>query len=95
MVSGVEPDDRGRLGRDQLVGAGDRHDGQDGQAEGAATCWDALNSPAARPALSPGTPALAAAATDTNTDPAPRDITRNPGSKSPTYEPCSGTRDRE
>ena len=37
---------------------------------------------AARPALSDGTPALAAAVTETNTDPAPSDITTNPGSRS-------------
>src|SRR5271169_4970941 len=43
------------------------------------TCWDEFSNPAARPAWSDGTPALAAAVTETNTDPAPSDITRNPG----------------
>src|SRR5690242_2462178 len=56
-------------------------------------CWDEFSSPAARPAWSDGTPALAAAVTETNTDPAPSDITRNPGSRSLGYEPCRGTLD--
>jgi hypothetical protein len=48
------------------------------------TCWEALRSAAASPALSAGTPAFAAVVTATNTAPRPIDITTRPGRRSAT-----------
>ena len=93
VVAGICGHDGRGLSRDQVVGAGDRHGGQDGQAERAADLLGRVQQPRRQARLVGGTPALAAAVTETNTDPAPSDITRNPGSRSLTYEPCRGTLD--
>ena len=52
-------------------------------------------SEAARPALSPGTPAFAAVVTPTNIGPTPSDMITMPGSRSLTYEPSTGMRDSQ
>ena len=46
------------------------------------SCWEVLSRPAASPALSAGTPALAAVVTETKTAPSPIDMTTRPGSRS-------------
>src|SRR5919198_3938162 len=50
---------------------------------------------AASPALSGGTPALAAVLTPTKTKPRPNDMIRSAGSRSPRYEPCTGMRESQ
>ena len=78
----VSASGRGGVGGEQVVGArgGDR--GEDGEAERGAELQEVLSSPAARPAWSAGTPALAAVVTPTNTAPSPIDMTARPGSRS-------------
>src|SRR5919198_4628218 len=56
---------------------------------------DVLTKAAASPALSGGTPALAAVLTPTKTNPRPNDMITSPGSRSPTYEPCTGMRESQ
>src|ERR671924_2336348 len=56
---------------------------------------DVLIRAAASPALSGGTPALAAVLTPTKTNPSPNDMIASPGSRSPRYEPCTGMRDSQ
>ena len=50
-------------------------------------CWEVLIRPEARPASEGLTPASAAIEIGTNENPMPTAMTRNPGSRSPTYEP--------
>ena len=57
------------------------------------SCCDALSSAAARPALSGGTPSLAAVTVATKTAPMPNATMSRPGSRSPTNEPWTGMRD--
>jgi hypothetical protein len=45
------------------------------------SCWDAFSRPAASPALSWATPALAAAVTETRTAPIPIAMITSPGSR--------------
>ena len=72
MVSGVGGDDHGGVCSNQVVGARDGQGGQDGQAEGAADLLGGIEQACRQAALSPGTPALAAAAIETNTAPRQR-----------------------
>ncbi len=55
---------------------------------------EVLSRPAASPACSAGTPALAAVVTVTKTAPSPTDMISSPGSRSAAYEPWAGTRER-
>lgn len=59
------------------------------------SCWEALSREAARPALSAGTPALAAVVTATNTGPRPSDRMSIPGNRSALNEPWTGRRDSQ
>jgi hypothetical protein len=54
-----------------------------------------LRRPAASPALSSLTPALAAVVAPTNTPPRPIEAMTRPGRMSETYEPSTGIRDSQ
>ena len=54
-------------------------------------CWDVLIRPDASPASEGSTPARAAIEIGTNEKPIPIAISRNPGSRSPRYEPPTDT----
>src|SRR5437588_12988834 len=56
---------------------------------------EVLTSAAARPALSAGTPALAAVLTPTKTKPRPTDMIISPGRRFGRYEPCTGMRESQ
>ena len=59
------------------------------------TCCEAFSSEAARPALSAGTPALAAVVTPTNTGPIPTERTSIPGRRSARKDPWTGIRESQ
>src|SRR5207248_2946691 len=54
-------------------------------------CCDVLNRPDARPASAGPTPASAAIEIGTNEKPSPTPTSRNPGRRSPRYDPCTDT----
>ena len=69
------------VGGEQRAGAGGRDGGEDRQAEGGAQLLGGVQQAAASPALSSGTPALAAVVTATRTAPIPIAMSTSPGSR--------------
>src|SRR5262249_17497848 len=84
--------ERGRRGGG---GGGGRAGVRVGGAGAPRSHCEALSSAAASPALSLGTPALAAVATATKRPAMPRPTSSRPGSRSVVYEPPTGMRDSQ